>query len=467
MSKTSGWVHRKADTDEERFGLLDKPSMMKYRRQPVFQEPVAEPKKSDLVALGFTSGVGSMLFGAQELGFQIAGNIEWRDYYRFRSDEKSKSTFPENFPGAFMSRGLNDTPKDLLPSSIDFLAGHPECGRFSELSHSVVNGDGAYKATRADDVSDIPMFIKAVATLRPRFFLMDDLPASFNPFPMQKYVDLLPDYDLFPEWISNFGYGNIQKHRNRMFVVGALKSEKFTFVPGEKNHDLVLKDIIGDLVGSAGDGSISNHATVDLDYAPGRYVNMRAYGERITWGELQKVFEDSRWSKNLKYYTPAGEEKNRPGTINPRWDGYCPVLSGGYNPLHPIRRLPLTVRERARIQGFPDSFIFYSDAEGPGRKIWEPYNSDGQRGVKQTGKAMPLQFCTFVADQVKHKIEGRDFEATGVRLLKPNALVSKAKLDFCEQSGYADQESACQACWLKDTCHIRRENQTTEKELSV
>lgn len=601
---SNSWIHRKADSDEERFGLLDKPTSVKYKKQPVFQEPVAEPKKSKLVAFGFTSGVGSMLYGAQELGFQIVGNVEHRDYYRYRADPKAKSTFPENFPGAFMSRGIRDTPKDLLPQKIDFLAGHPEClpgvtniytsegwrpikdvqegdlvlthqgkfkpvvrkirnilepkskfveirtsssvatdtklnltanhpvltqrgwvlaeevvvgdlvsilqhecvncgdppgkfrfawtevkvvrtyetkkkqtvfnlsvlddhsyvakgfavhncGRFSQLSHSVVEGSGAYKATRAEDVSDIPLFVRTVAELRPRFFLMDDLPDSFGPFPMQKYIDLLPDYDLFPEWISNFYYGNIQKHRNRMFMVGALKSEKFTFVPGEAEHKSVLRDLIGDLIESAGDGTVPNHAIVDLGYAPTRYVNMRFYGERITWAELSEVFKEEHWARNLKYYTPEGVEKNRPGTINPRWDGHCPVLSGGYNPLHPVRRLPLTVRERARIQGFPDSFVFYSDEQGPYRKVWEPYNSDGQRGIKQTGKAMPLQFCKYVADQVKHHIEKKPFETTKARLLKPNPKVSKAKLDFCEAGGYADQDSACNNCWLKDSCHLR------------
>jgi site-specific DNA-cytosine methylase len=353
-----------------------------------------------------------------------------------------------------MSRGLNDTPKDLIPQQIDFLAGHPECGRFSTLSHSVTLGSGEYQATRGSDVSDIPMFIRMIGILRPRFFLMDDLPASFGPFPMEDYVRLLPDYDLFPEWVSNYGYGNIQKQRNRMFVVGALKSERFVFRPDEKTHQLSIQSMIADLIDSSGQGTVPNHATVDLERAPGRYVNLRFYGDRLKWKELQEIAA-AELRGNVHYYSPEGERKVRPGTTNPRWDGPCPVLSGGYDPIHPIRRLPLTVRERARIQGFPDTFIFYSDPEGPYRKIWEPYDSDGQRGIKQTGKAMPLQFCTFVAGQVKAHIEGRPFQTEGGRILKPNPMVSQAKLDFCSTSGYADQEAACQACWLKDSCHIR------------
>lgn len=460
MSKgKSTWQHRQANTIEERFGLLDKPTSLKYKKQPVYQEPEGPLEKRELTAFGITSGIGSMLVGARKLGFRVVGNVEWRDYYRYKQTQDEKaSTFIKNFPGAFMARGLLDVPPGMLPGTIDFAAGHPECGRYSGLSHSV--SIGTYKESRGSDVSDLPLFLKLVAELRPRFFLMDDLPDSFGPLPMSEYVKLLPDYDLFPEWISNWAYGNIQKHRNRMFIVGALKSERFTFVPGEEPHDLVLKDVIPDLIQLGDDlaEKLANQAQVNMDYAPPRYVNMRSYGDRPTWRELQEIFEDSHWSKNLKYFGPDGEPKSRPGTNNPKWDGYCPVLSGGYNPLHPLRRLPFTIRERARIQGFPDDFVFYHDEEGPWRKTWEPYGSDGQRGIKQTGKAMPLQFCTYVADQVKHHILKKPFKASGERVLKPNPKVTQAKIDFCTLSGFADQEAACNQCWIKETCALRVTN---------
>ncbi len=609
--------------------MLDKLNAAKYKRQPVFQEPTQElPSMRPLTAFGITSGVGSMLAGAHKLGFKVVGNLEWRDYYRFRNGH-NKSTFMEHFPGAFMARGIDDVPKNMMPGSIDFAAGHPEClpgqtqiytstgwkrlksiqtgelvlthegrfrpvikvfenlldpgsdwveislsgalkkgthtrlnltpnhpvwttrgwvaagdliesdtirmlthpclhckkpipyyrdfcsvsdavgcgqeilrvlsnhtgqyefvelpllsvrkyqakqsrrvfnlgvlddnsfvakgfavhncGRYSSLSHSVTLG--SYQESRGADVSDLPLFLKLVANLQPKFFLMDDLPDSFGPLPMSEYIRLLPNYDLFPEWISNWGYGNIQKHRNRMFIVGALKSEEFTFIPGEEEHSMVLHHIIADLL-DAKPGETPNHAFVNPSVVPGRYVNMRWYGERSSWGELAKLFEIGEWSKNLKYYSPEGLQKVRPGTTNPKWDGFCPVLSGGYNPVHPIRHSPLTIRERARIQGFPDDFMFHHDEEGPLREVWEPYNSDGQRGIKQTGKAMPLQFCTYVADQVKHFIEKKPFETSGRRVLKPNPKVTQAKLDYCSQSGYADQPAACAACWHRAKCSL-------------
>jgi site-specific DNA-cytosine methylase len=453
VPKSATWQHRKADSDEERFGLLDRSSLPKYKRMPILQEPTQElPSMRPLTAFGITSGVGSMLAGAHQLGFKVVGNVEWRDYYRFRR-QSGHSTFMEYFPGAFMARGLDDVPKNMLPGSIDFAAGHPECGRYSTLSHSVVAGNGAYQATRGQDVSDLPLFLKLVAELQPRFFLMDDLPDSFGPLPMSEYVRLLPNYDLFPEWISNWGYGNIQKHRNRMFIVGALKSEGFVFVPGEEEHGLVLKDVIAKFLDVQA-GELPNHAFVDPKFVPGRYVNMRWYGDRASWGDLGELFKTGEWGTNLKYYSPTGEQKVRPGTTNPKWEGFCPVLSGGYNPIHPIRRNPLTIRERAAIQGFPDDFLFHHDEEGPDREVWEPYSSDGQRGIKQTGKAMPLQFCTYVAAQVQAFINRDTFHTTGRRILKPNPKVTAAKEEYCRLTGYANQAGACKMCWHRAECPL-------------
>ncbi|HRQ88198.1 MAG TPA: DNA cytosine methyltransferase [Bacteroidia bacterium] len=46
------------------------------------------------------------------------------------------------------------------------------------------------------------------------------------------------------------------------------------------------------------------------------------------------------------------------------WDGQCPTLTGGFDSFtrgrygHPLSDRPLTPREAARLQGFPDSFAF-------------------------------------------------------------------------------------------------------------
>jgi len=71
-------------------------------------------------ALGVTCGIGSMLIGARQAGFDIVGNIEWRKYYH-------TGTFEYNFPGAFMVKELSALSPRIIRSlrGIDLVMGHP------------------------------------------------------------------------------------------------------------------------------------------------------------------------------------------------------------------------------------------------------------------------------------------------------------------------------------------------------
>ncbi len=102
---------------------------------------------------------------------------------------------------------------------------------------------------RQNDPGDIPLFTKLVNTIHPRFFVKDDLPRSLRTaYPMKNYCEALPDYDLFPEWVSNWGYGNPQRNRNRLFMIGALRTEGWTFFPSEVDDLKTVEQFIGDLV---------------------------------------------------------------------------------------------------------------------------------------------------------------------------------------------------------------------------
>ncbi len=416
-------------------------------------------------AVGLTCGIGSMLVGARMAGFDVLGNIEWRNYYR-KKDEQGRNTFLENFtdrgsaaPPPFLKKSITDlTPQEIERiMEVDLAMGHPECGNFSTM-----NGTNAWrgdKAPKVTDAGDIPLFTKLVADIRPRFFAMDDLPKSFIAYPMSEYAKQLPDYDLFPEWISNYGYGNIQKHRRRMFMLGARKSERFTFVPGEFQHDRTVAQTLEGLpveIALGVRGNVANHDPHALDEPCGRGLHMNHLWHRPTWREMREWFEKAPIGKTFEYYSPATSElKNKPGWYKAKWDGPAPVMDGGSGHMHPLRNMPFTIRERARIQGFPDDFTFYGTRLNEDGSWCHERNIDM---VKQTGKAMPIQFNRYFALLVKHHVEGTEFpEATNTRTLEPNEYISDAKRWYCGNVGYSDQAGACAACWLFSSCRIRTE----------
>lgn len=415
------------------------------KTQPAYIEPKGKLEGKEFKALGLTSGIGSMLIGARNAGFEVVGNIEWRNYYRL-IDDQGRNTFVENFPGAYMARGLADLPD--LPEDIDLAMGHPECGMYS-----ILNIPNKNSTLDKFDAGDIPLFLEYVAKIKPRYFVMDDLPPSFNALPMQGYMDLLPEYDLFPEWISNYNYGNIQKHRKRMFMIGSLKSENYVFEPGELEEfpDWTVRSKIGDIEGKW--GSLPNHEEHTTEGPGQRFLHMRHRGDRPTWAEVQSHFKKHYKPKqNFQYHGKDGGMTVRPSLARMDYDWTSTVLTGGNPMMHPDICLPISIRERARIQGFPDDFEFFGTELVKGK--WE-HNSKNSSMVKQTGKAMPIEFNEHVSRHIMGHIQGKPVNVSGQRFLKPDKMITQAKLDFCEASGYTDQDKACNNCWLKETCHVK------------
>lgn len=410
-----------------------------------------KPKKpAELTALGITCGIGSLLIGARAAGFRVLGNVEWRKYYH-ATDSEGRNTFTENFRGAAFPNQLDDLDHDEIQRLMgaDLAVGHPECGNFSQLS-----GANKNRMEKVFDPADIPLFVDLVARLKPRYFVMDDLPKSFMAYPMAKYAEKLGDYDLFPEWVSNWGYGNVQKGRNRMFMLGALRQEKWAFRPGEAEHQLTVADVIGDLAKPSRRGNIPNHEPHDGALDCFRALNLGGYRKKSTWAEVQAYFRDKSGGFTLEYPREDGSIVKRIGFLKGHWDGPSHVLTGGNAILHHKRCEPYTIRERARIQGFPDDFEFYGAVLNE-RGEWN--HDTNMHLVKQTGKAMPVQFATYVAGQVAAKIEKKEFTSSGRRVIPANEHVDEAKRWYCQEVGYADQRAACGECWLAQRCTIRTE----------
>lgn len=408
----------------------------------------------ELTAVGITCGIGSMLVGARQAGFKILGNVEWRKYYH-AEDEHGRNTFRENFPGALFKHKADDLELAEIERLMgaDLALGHPECGNFSLL-----NGVNKSRAQKLEDPSDIPLFVDLIAKFRPRFFVMDDLPRSFGAFPMSEYVRRLPDYDLFPEWVSNWGYGNVQKYRNRMFMLGAMKKEKWAFVPGEVEpgpESATLSAVIGDLPTPRRGSNYPNHDPAARKELAQKNLSMAYIGQRPTWDQVGE-FARKNWppGQSMNYHANDGTIKNKPGCKVERWEGPASVQCGAAYKIHPVRFENLTLRERARIQGFPDDFVFY------GARLNDRGEFNPDRNVtmtKQTGKAMPVQFCAYVSRQIAAKIRGEEFKSSRQRIIRADPLVDEAKQWYCGEVGYADQRAACGSCWLYDRCAIRHQ----------
>lgn len=389
-----------------------------------------------------------MLIGARQAGFNILGNIEWRPYYH-HTDDQGQNTFKMNFPGAFLVHEFSETPanirKDLYgDGQIDLVMGHPECGNFSRLRID--------QTAKLDDPGDIPLFVEMIDRIRPKHFVMDDLPKMFIAVPMKWWADKLPQYDLFPEWISNYNYGNVQKNRKRAFMVGALKNQNYVFFPGELAGGHTVEQCVGDLLNVPG-GVIANHWPHNTKQNTGRSCGLYQAAKNEPWGDLQEWFRNVREGEAFMYHARDGQIKRRMGLSKNHWNGTSHVLTGTNPIMHPITCLPHSLRERLRIQGAPDDFILY------GERLEEDgtWNHDRNNPlVKQTGKFMPVQFCRYAAEQAYANVNGDSFQSSNERHIPRNEYIDEAKLWYCKNVGYSDQKRVCSACWMSRECPNRQ-----------
>ena len=111
---------------------------------------------------------------------------------------------------------------------------------------------------------------------------------------------------------------------------------------------------------------------------------------------------------------------------------------------------------RCDIQGFDNGakcWPWYPGSNPKGE--WE-HDGDGTM-VKQTGKAMPVQFAEYVSKQIAAFIKKEEFTSSGQRVIPPNEYVDAAKKWYCQEVGYTKQKEACGECWLAKHCSIRVE----------
>lgn len=394
--------------------------------------------------LGATCGVGSMLLGAREAGFSVLGNIEWRPYYH-HEDTQGRNTFRENFPGSFFIKNIDQMKGEAFDNfnsmmtyqGIDLILGHPDCGNYSVLSNSLGNTKELSK-----NPGDIPIFVDIIRRLKPRFFAQDNLPKSLIGYPIEKWAEELPEYDLFPEWISNWGYGNVQKFRKRFFMIGALKTEKYTFTADEMDHSGTIRKTLFDI--PLPDSNNEEHSLAGRT-SIGKGVVSDTY---MTWEQLREFVLNKLPEGKAMYYFKGPDKKQHIGTQKSYKEKHAFVLTGGSSfPLSAWTGLPFSIRERARIQGCPDDFQFYGTRLEPDGKWLCTKNN---KVIKQIAKFMPIQFCTFLSKQIASHIKGEFAPAESMRILSENQYVNEAKKWFCEHNGYADQVAACKKCWL--TC---------------
>ncbi|MBY6044397.1 DNA cytosine methyltransferase [Phaeobacter italicus] len=322
------------------------------------------------------SGCGGFSHGLEAAGFSVA--------VAYDNDPVLSSSYSRNFPSAKQIQAdvsklaSTDVYKEVSGPIIGIVGG-PPCQGFSSIGKR-----------QEDDPRRglLSHFFRLVGEIRPSFFVMENvvgLQQGAAKEVLSRALQQVSDaYRISEPMILDASEFGAATKRPRVFVIGFLKELGIEFkqqnlVPYKKPAASVA-DAIKDLQRAK---QVSSPAHSDTWKIPSG-AKLSSYAERLA--SPDRLFTGNTRTKHSQAVIDRFA-KVLPGGIDkvgrhPRlsWGGQCPTLRAGtgsdrgsfqsVRPLHPEEPRVITVREAARLQGFPDSHIFHE-------AIWHSFRMIG------------------------------------------------------------------------------------------
>ena len=335
---------------------IDKlPSTSKFNKE--FEIPFPANKQSKFTFIDLFAGIGGFRLAMQKLGGRCVFSSEW--------DEAAKQTYFENYGEVPFGDITRPEIKALIPQKFDILCAGFPCQPFSYSGQKLGFKDKT-KGTLFFDVCEI------LKEKQPEAFFLENVKGIVsheNGKTIETIRSILTDelgYDIHETVLSSLNFGLPQK-RERWYCVGFKKKTKFEFPEGTKKG-AILRDII------------------DLDNNDSSLILPKVERDRIKYhfehaSEVRVKHDSSRYAPNTKkgkygvfsFQKSDGSLRFHVGDVAKTQiqeafysclDTYASTIIANRTPkLWDIER-KLSVRESARLQGFPDDFkIPVSDAQ--------------------------------------------------------------------------------------------------------
>lgn len=346
------------------------------------------------------SGCGGLDLGFEKAGFNIPVANEF--------DPKIFETFKINHPNTHLIEGdIRKVTKDeilkFITGKVDGIIGGPPCQSWSEA--------GSLRGINDERGQLFYDYIRILKEFKPKFFLAENVSgmlANRHSEAVKNILHLFDEagYDVTMTLVNAKDYG-VAEERKRVFYIGFRKdlSIKFIFPKGSTTDDdkkLTLKNIIWDLQETAVPSGEKNHTNLNA-------INNNEYFT----GDFSPIFMSRNRVKGWDEQAFTVQASGRQCQLHPQAPKMAKFDKNDYRFVegneHLYRRM--TVREIARIQGFPDDFKF----------IYKEINN----AYKMIGNAVPVNLAYEIAVAIKMFLEGNGDKVIGINDLSNNKGVKK------------------------------------------
>lgn len=308
------------------------------------------------------SGAGGFGLGFRKAGFKIKVAVE--------IDRDAARTYSANHQNTVVLQEdvANVDYKDLVKygGEIKIIIGSPPCEPFTAANPNRIEdpADRLY----VDPAGQLTLeFIRLVGELGPEVFVMENV-AALAEEPLKSYIERefkRVGYHVYFNVLHAEDYG-VPSRRRRVFISNIE-------IKPPKTRRVTVREAIGDMP-PPDSGQLPNHESVSLSPKKQQRITRLKPGEAL-----------------MRYKGAVGFYENYIRLI---WDDIAPTVMGSRRFVHPEEHRILTVREQARLMGYPDDYVFYGSKDAQ-------YN--------QVGESVPPPLAYVIALEVRKFLERRNY----------------------------------------------------------
>ncbi len=304
------------------------------------------------------SGAGGFAEGFRQAGFRVLLGVD--------NDPAAIRSFKANFPEAV---ALAMDIKEVSGALIERLVGKPDVIIGSPPCEPYTGANPRRKKNPVDRLYEDPAgqlvihFARIVGELKPRVFVMENVPGILDVEKEIRRIFRDAGYEeIYFNVLRAEDYGT-PSHRLRVFV------SNIRIDPPKNKRRISVEEALRDLP------------------PPGAELPLNHEPPSMSARKVKRIAK-LRWGQALIYYEGA-EGKRLPNLIRLDPHRHAPTVLGSSRFIHPYENRFLTVREQARLMGFPDDHVFLGGRD-------EQYN--------QVGEAVPVPLARAIAEVVLRKL---------------------------------------------------------------
>ncbi len=342
-----------------------------------------------LNAIDLFCGCGGLSLGFEKAGVNVVLGIDsWQDAINtFNFNHKNSKGLCRDLANL----NPQDVEKELEGKSVDLIIGGPPCQGFSIAGKRFIDDDRnkLYKS-----------FVRFVDYYKPSAFVLENVPnilsigeGRVKEAIVSEFTDL--GYKVVYKVLLASDYG-VPQNRRRAVFVGLKNGMEYLYPKPTVATKVTSKEAISDLPDATIEDGGNYPTAPQSEYQKLMRVNSNeVYNHRITihTEQTKRIINMVPDGGNYKDLPIELQNTRRVHIAWTRLDSKKPsfTIDCGHNHHfhYQFNRVP-TVRESARIQSFPDDFIFL-----------------GKQGsqLKQVGNAVPPLMAQEIAKEVKNELQ--------------------------------------------------------------